>query len=83
MNPKICHSSESHYQSIGLFRLFEIAEKLNLDRKLVSKRIKEIGIIPTDRWWYDEYQMELIKDFERTPRLKYEVFESKMNQSIS
>lgn len=71
------------YQSIGLFRLFEIAEKLNLDRKLVSKKIKAIGIIPTDRWWYDEYQIELIKDFERTPRVKYEVFESKMNQSIS
>lgn len=76
-------SKESHYQSIGLFRVFEIAEKLNLHKDTVAYRIKTIGIIPTDRWWYDEYQIELIKDFERTPRVKYEVFESKMNQSIS
>lgn len=80
---QISHSNESHYQSIGLLRIVDIAKKLNLDRKLVSKRIKAIGIIATDRWWYDEYQIELIKDFERTPRVKYEVFESKMNQSIS
>lgn len=79
MNQTTYHSSESHYQSIGLFRLFEIAEKLNLDRRLVSKRIKAIGIIATDRLWYDEYQIELIKDFERTPRVKYEFFESKIN----
>lgn len=71
------------YKSCGLFRIFEIAKKLNLDRKLVSYRIKAIGIVATDRWWYDEYQIKLIKDFERTPRVKYEVFESKMNQSIS
>lgn len=81
MIAKNCHTNESHYQSIGLLRVFEIAEKLNLDRKLVSYRIKEIGIIATDRLWYDEYQIELIKDFERTPRVKYEVFESKINNN--
>lgn len=79
MNPMISRSNESHYQSIGLFRVFEIAEKLNLDRRLVSYRIKAIGIIATDKLWYDEYQIELIKDFERTSRVKYEVFESKIN----
>lgn len=72
-------SKESHYQSIGLLRIIDIAKKLNLHKDTVAYRIKAIGIIATDRWWYDEYQIELIKDFERTPKVKEEVFESKIN----
>lgn len=80
---RICLFREPQYQSIGLLRIIDIAKKLNLHKGTVSYRIKTIDIIPTGRWWYDEYQIELIKDFERTPRVKYEVFESKINQSIS
>lgn len=61
-------------------RVNEIAEMLKLHRDTVSYRIKELGIIATQKWWYDEYQIELIKDFERSPRTKYSTVESKINK---
>ena len=61
-------------------RVNEIAEMLKLHRDTVSYRIKELGIVATQKWWYDEYQIELIKDFERSPRTKYSIVESKINK---
>lgn len=61
-------------------RVNEIAEMLKLHRDTVSYRIKELGIVATQKWWYDEYQIELIKDFERSPRTKYSTVESKINK---
>lgn len=60
-------------------RVEEIGRFLGLHRDTISYRIKELGIIPTERWWYDNYQIELIKDFQRSPRSKYETLESKIN----
>ena len=61
-------------------QIFEIALILGLHRDTISYRIIELGIIPINRWWYDEYQIELIKDFERSPRSKYIIVDSKMNK---
>lgn len=60
-------------------RIIGIYELLNLHKDVVSYRIKELGIIATNRWWYDMHQIELIRDYARTPRTKYIYIESKLN----
>jgi len=49
--------------SIGLLRVVDIATKLFLSEDTVRRRIKKLEIIPFEQWWYNEYQIELIKDF--------------------
>lgn len=61
-------------------RVSEIAQLLKLHKDTISYRIKKLSIIATDRWYYNEYQIELIKDFERSPRAKYIIIESKLNK---
>ena len=61
-------------------RVSEIAQLLKLHKDTISYRIKELSIIATDRWYYNEYQIELIKDFERSPRTKYIIIKSKLNK---
>ena len=61
-------------------RVNEIGVLLGMDKTSISYRIKELGIVATNRYWYDEYQIELIRDFERSPRTKYIIVESKMNK---
>lgn len=61
-------------------RVNEIGETLGLHKDTISYRIKELGIVATNKWFYDEYQIELIKDFERSPRTKYIIKESKINE---
>ena len=72
--------NESDFLQSNYLRVSEIGKILNLHKDTVSYRIKELGIIPTRRWWYDEYQIELIKDFVRSPRATYKIVESKMNK---
>jgi len=48
--------------SIGLLRIEDITKKLFLSEDTVRKRIVKLGIIPFEQWWYDEYQIELIKN---------------------
>lgn len=48
--------------SIGMFRICDIAIILNLHKDSVSYRIKRLGIIAFEKWWYDEYQLEIIKN---------------------
>lgn len=50
--------------SIGMFRIIEIANILNVDTDNISYRIKKLVIIPFERWWYDEHQLEMIKNYE-------------------
>jgi len=64
----------------GHKRVVEIAEMLNLNRDTITYRIKELGIIATNKRFYDDYQIELISDFVRSPRTKYIIVESKMNK---
>lgn len=64
----------------GHKRVVEIAEMLNLNRDTITYRIKELGITATNKRFYDDYQIELINDFVRSPRTKYIIVESKINK---
>ena len=51
-------------QSIGLLRIDHIAEKIQKHKDTVRYRISILGIVPFEKWWYDEYQLEMIINFE-------------------
>ena len=51
-------------QSIGLYRINDIAEKIGIHKDTVRYRISILGIVPFEKWWYDEYQLEMIINFE-------------------
>ena len=51
-------------QSIGLFRIDHIAEKTQKHKDSVRYRISILGIVPFEKWWYDEHQLEMIINFE-------------------
>ena len=51
-------------QSIGLFRINDIAEKIGIHKDTVRYRISILGIVPFEKWWYDKYQLEMIINFE-------------------
>ena len=51
-------------QSIWLLRIDHIAEKIQKHKDTVRYRISILGIIPFEKWWYDEYQLEMIINFE-------------------
>jgi len=61
-------------------RVADIAIMLNLHKDTITYRIKELGIEATNKRFYDDYQIELISDFVRSPRTKYIIVESKMNK---
>ena len=61
-------------------RTSDIAKTTGLHKDTISYRIKELGIIATENYFYDKYQIELIKDFVRSPRTRYIIVESKMNK---
>ena len=64
----------------GYKKISDIAKTLGLHKDTISYRIKELGIIATEKYFYDKYQIELIKDFVRGPRTRYIIIESKMNK---
>lgn len=51
-------------QSIGLLRINDIEIKTGIYREEVIYRISKLGIVPFEKWWYDEYQLEMIINFE-------------------
>ena len=51
-------------QSIGLFRIKDIVEKIGIHKDTVRYRISILGIVPFEKWWYDECQLEMIINFE-------------------
>ena len=61
-------------------RVADIAVMLNLHKDTITYRIKELGIEATNKRFYDDYQIELISDFVRSPRTKYIIIESKINK---
>ena len=57
--------------SIGLMRIEDIFKKTGINQDTVRYRIKTLGIIPFEKWWFDEYQLDLIINFE-TVKKNYE-----------
>lgn len=49
--------------SIGLIRISDISKKIIKDEDTIRYRIKKLGIIPFEKYWYDEYQIDLIRFF--------------------
>ena len=39
-------------------------EKIQKHKDTVRYRISILGIVPFEKWWYDEYQLEMIINFE-------------------
>ena len=62
-NPKSMTRTQE-LQSIGLLRIDHIAEKIQKHKDTVRYRISILGIVPFEKWWYDEYQLEMIINFE-------------------
>lgn len=50
-------------REVGYYRVFEIAEMLRQDPRLTAKTIKLLGLVPFEDYFYNEYQIQLIKNY--------------------
>ena len=50
-------------REVGYYKVFEIAEMLKQDRRRISKTIELLGLTPFEDYFYDEYQIQLIRDY--------------------
>lgn len=50
--------------SIGLLRIEDISKLINIGTDAIRYRIKLIGLVPFERWWYDEFQLEMIINYQ-------------------
>ena len=50
-------------REVGYCRVSEIAKRLKQDRRRISKTIKLLGLTPFENYFYDEYQIQLIRDY--------------------
>ena len=50
-------------REVGYYRVSEIAKMLKQDRRRISKTIELLGLTPFEDYFYDEYQIQLIRDY--------------------
>ena len=50
-------------REVDYYKVFEIAEMLKQDRRRISKTIELLGLTPFENYFYDEYQIQLIRDY--------------------
>ena len=50
-------------REVGYYRVSEIAEMLKQDHRRISKTIELLGLTPFENYFYDEYQIQLIRDY--------------------
>lgn len=50
-------------RGVGYYKVSEIAEMLKQDRRRISKTIELLGLTPFEDYFYDEYQIQLIRDY--------------------
>ena len=50
-------------REVGYYRVSEIAKMLKQDPRRISKTIELLGLIPFENYFYNEYQMQLIRDY--------------------
>lgn len=50
-------------RGVGYYKVSEIAEMLEQDRRRISKTIELLGLTPFENYFYDEYQIQLIRDY--------------------
>ena len=50
-------------RKIGYYRVFEIAKMLQQDPRKTAKTIQLLDLVPFENYFYDEYQIQLIRDY--------------------
>ena len=50
-------------RGVGYYKVSEIAEMLKQDRRRISKTIELLGLTPFENYFYNEYQIQLIRDY--------------------
>ena len=50
-------------RGVGYYKVSEIAEMLKQDRRQIAKTIELLGLIPFEDYFYDECQIQLIRDY--------------------
>ena len=50
-------------REVGYYRVSEIAKMLKQDPRRISETIKLLGLTPFEDYFYDEYQIQLIRDY--------------------
>ena len=56
-------SRTDELREVGYYRVSEIAEMLEQDRRRISKTIELLGLTPFENYFYNEYQIQLIGDY--------------------
>ena len=56
-------SRTDELREVGYYRVSEIAKMLKQDRRRISKTIELLGLTPFENYFYDEYQIQLIRDY--------------------
>ena len=50
-------------REVGYYRVSEIAKMLKQDPRRISETIELLGLTPFENYFYDEYQIQLIRDY--------------------
>ena len=56
-------SRTNELREVGYYRVSEIAKMLQQDPRRISKTIELLGLTPFEDYFYDEYQIQLIRDY--------------------
>ena len=56
-------SRANELREVGYYRVSEIAKMLKQDPRRISKTIELLGLTPFEDYFYDEYQIQLIRDY--------------------
>jgi hypothetical protein len=50
-------------REVGYYRVFEIAEMSRQDDSKTAETIKLLGLVPFEDYFYNEYQIQLIRNY--------------------
>ena len=56
-------SRTKELREVGYYRVSEIAKMLKQDPRRISETIELLGLTPFENYFYDEYQIQLIRDY--------------------
>ena len=56
-------SRTNELKEVGYYRVSEIAKMLEQDPRRISETIKLLGLTPFENYFYNEYQIQLIRDY--------------------
>ena len=56
-------SRTDELREVGYYRVSEIAKMLKQDPRRISNIIELLGLTPFEKYFYNEYQIQLIRDY--------------------